>query len=216
MEVNDTKLTERDFVVGFARTPPTYFDDSPEGNKYSSDVWEYFRIIRHTESRRQVPDWFKCNIPGCSSPFVACVLAKGNAKLTRHLKDDHKKVKPFTMPVTELVHLLSAISGLGARYGKVSEDVFQQLMPPTSPENWNAFLENVKQHLDQQKCGDDDPMNCSQKNDGKLVVHGKEPSKLHDFKTEESRMGSTSTNLIQLALNLSIDSMARIDLRSKN
>lgn len=216
MEDEKSKLTAADLVIGFARTPPTYFDDLPEGNRYISDVWEYFRIIRHTESKLPVADWFKCNIPGCTSPFVPCVLAKGNAKLTRHLKDDHKKMKPYTLPVSELTNLLSAISGLGERYGKIDADVFQQLMPPLSTESWNGFLENVEHHLNQRNCGDD-PMNRSQEREGHLLtVDGKESSALDHLKNKESKMGSTSTNLIQLAINLTTDSMARIDLRSKS
>lgn len=206
------KLSERDFFIGFAKNPPTYFDDAPDDNKLNSDVWKNLRIIRHTETKLKVKDWYKCTELGCPSPFLECSVSNGNAKLRRHM-DSHKKMKPYTLSSSNLCEAFSAISGLGAKYGKISTDVLNQFMPPSSTENWTIFLEKVECHLNCQSTTTLENTNRPITDEQSIVSNTKPScSGSHENRIEMAN----KTNSFQFAMTMSTDAMARINIRSKS
>lgn len=213
----DDEAMVQEFVIGFAKTPPKYFDEPQTGSSYHSGVWDHFHAIRKTETKSIVGDWFKCTIPGCLKPFVKCIVGKGNAKLRRHV-DLHQKAKTYTLSSTALSQMLSAVSGLGAKYGEIGAEDFQRLLPPSSTENWTDFVKNVDQNCSQKTI----PMDVSRTQglEGPSLVSNKELTMLNHVESQEVpiSLGSTSSknaNSIQVAINLSTDAMSRIDLRSK-
>lgn len=211
----EPELSERDFVIGFAKNPPTYFDDRHNDNRYNSDVWKHFRMIRCTETQLPVKDWYMCTEPGCPSPFLKCIVGNGNSKLRRYL-DSHQKLKPYTLSSSMLSEILSAASGLGAKYGKIDADTFKQMMPPSSMESWTRFMENVENHLNQQNTTTSKSMSHSQDHEKQSIECFKEPN---NPSCHENIIGNTSANTktsLQIAINLSNNATTRFDLRSKS
>lgn len=208
------ELSESDLLIGFAKSPPIYFEEAHTDNKHTSGVWAHFNIIRRVETQSQVEDWYKCTIPGCSSPFQKCSVANGNAKLRRHI-NCHQNTKPYTLTSSVLSEMLAAVSGLGKKYGEIRAEVFQQLMPLSSVESWPNFVERVEQKLNGQIVA---PMveplpllrsTQSQENLSPLKQDHSESSS-----SSASASASANSNTIQLAISLT-DSVAQISLKSK-
>lgn len=138
---NDGCVSEKDLTIGFAKTPPNFFSESKVSTKQSSGVWDRIHMIRRAGTGDLVPNWYMCQVIGCPKPFLNCILANGNSKLSRHLDSHSKIVQPYSLKPSDLYEALSLASELGAKYGKINAEYFEKYAPNVQ-ENWSANFVN--------------------------------------------------------------------------
>lgn len=206
-------------VIGFKRNPPAYFTEEITDNKKRSGVWKYYHAIRETATSKEVENWYKCMEPDCKDPYEHCDVANGNATLRRHLKTNHQIIvqslcqlkTTLTLPSNTLFEMLSTVSNLGERYGTIDEEVFQSQTLVPSAENWRDFLENVENDLKETRSKTElDVLMPEDRTSGRLS------SARIDEPSCSAQIPQRNPDGINLAISMSADAFARIDLRSKS